>query len=43
VRDVPSVFLTPVWITKKNYTILFKDKYLKKSQVCTGQYAKFCK
>jgi D-xylose transport system substrate-binding protein len=43
VRKVPSVFLKPIWITKKNYTILFKDKYLKKSQVCTGQYAKYCK
>jgi D-xylose transport system substrate-binding protein len=37
-----SILLTPVWITKKNYTLLFKDGFVKKSQVCVGQYAKFC-
>src|SRR5207245_11417789 len=25
VRNVPSVYLKPMWITKKNYTTLFKD------------------
>jgi len=43
VRDVPSVLLTPVWVTKANYTLLFTDKFLKKSEVCVGAYAKFCK
>jgi D-xylose transport system substrate-binding protein len=38
-----SILLTPVWITKKNYTLLFKDGFLKRSQVCIGQYAKYCK
>jgi D-xylose transport system substrate-binding protein len=38
-----SILLTPVWVTKKNYTILFKDGFLKKSQVCIGPYKKFCK
>lgn len=41
-RNVPSVLLTPVSITKKNYTLLFTDGFLKKSQVCVGQYKKFC-
>jgi D-xylose transport system substrate-binding protein len=43
VRDVPSILLTPVWVTKKNYKLLFKDGFLKKSQVCNGTYAKYCK
>jgi D-xylose transport system substrate-binding protein len=43
IRDVPSVLLTPVWITKANYTLLFKDGFLKKSAVCIGDYAKYCK
>jgi len=43
VRDVPSILLTPVWVTKANYTILFKDGFLKKNQVCVGTYKKFCK
>jgi D-xylose transport system substrate-binding protein len=42
-RDVPSILLTPVWVTKANYTILFKDGFLKKSQVCVGAYKKYCK
>ena len=43
VSGTKSVLLTPVWITKKNYTLLFKEGFLKKSQVCVGEYAKFCK
>ena len=39
----PSILLTPVWITKANYTKLFADGFLKKSQVCNGKYAKYCK
>jgi D-xylose transport system substrate-binding protein len=38
-----SILLTPVWVTKKNYKILFADGFLKKSQVCVGPYAKYCK
>ena len=41
-RKVPSVLLTPIWITKKNYTLLFTQGFLKKSQVCVGAYAKYC-
>jgi D-xylose transport system substrate-binding protein len=43
VSGTPSILLTPVWITKKNYTLLFKDGFLKKSQVCIGPYKKYCK
>ena len=42
-RNVPSIFLKPVAITKSNYKLLFKDGFLKRSQVCTGTYAKYCK
>jgi D-xylose transport system substrate-binding protein len=38
-----SILLTPVWITKKNYKLLFADGFLKRSQVCIGPYKKFCK
>jgi len=43
VREVPSVLLTPVWVTKKNYKLLFKDGFLKRNQVCIGTYKKYCK
>jgi len=43
VRNVPSILLKPVWVTKKNYTLLFKDGFLKKAQVCVGVYKKLCK
>ena len=47
-RQVPSVLLTPVAITKANYKILFtlpaaNGTFLKKSDVCKGNFAKFCK
>ena len=43
VRDVPSVLLVPVWVTKANYKVLFTEGFLKKSDVCNGMYAKYCK
>jgi D-xylose transport system substrate-binding protein len=43
VSGTKSILLTPVWITKANYKLLFKEGFLKKSQVCNGQYAKYCK
>jgi len=43
VSGTKSILLTPVWITKANYKLLFTDGFLKKSQVCNGQYAKYCK
>jgi D-xylose transport system substrate-binding protein len=39
----PTLTLPVTWITKKNYTTLFKQHWLKKSDVCNGVYAKFCK
>jgi len=41
-RKVPSVLLKPVSITKKNYTLLFTDGFLKRNQVCIGEFRKFC-
>jgi D-xylose transport system substrate-binding protein len=43
VSGTPSILLTPVWITKKNYKLLFTDGFLKRSQVCIGPYKKYCK
>ena len=38
-----ATFVIPVIsITKANYKRLFTDKFLKRSQVCSGQYRKFC-
>ena len=42
-RNEPTVALPVVWITKANYKRLFTDKFLKKSDVCIGAYAKYCK
>jgi D-xylose transport system substrate-binding protein len=42
-RVVPAVYLKPVTITKANYTLLFKDGFLKRSQVCVGKYKQYCK
>jgi D-xylose transport system substrate-binding protein len=43
VSGTKSILLTPVWVTKKNYKLLFKEGFLKRSQVCIGQYKKLCK
>jgi len=43
VRNVPSVYLKPVWITKANYKTLFADNWVKRNQVCIGAYKKYCK
>ena len=43
VSGTKSILLKPVWITKANYTKLFADGFLKKRQVCVGQYKKYCK
>ena len=42
VREVPSVLLKPTWVTKSNINILFTTGFLKKSQVCVGQYKQYC-
>src|SRR5437764_2639641 len=42
-KKEPTVQIPVVSITKANYTRLFKDKFLKKSDVCVGDFAQFCK
>ncbi len=39
----PTNALPVVWITKHNYTRLFTDKFLKRSDVCVGTYRQYCK
>jgi D-xylose transport system substrate-binding protein len=41
-RDLPAYIIPPVSINKSNYKQLFNG-YLKKSKVCVGVYAKYCK
>jgi len=41
-RNVPSVLLTPIAITKNNWRLVVSDGYLPKSAICTGAYAKYC-
>ena len=41
-RQVPSVLLKPQAITKDNVDVPIKDGFLKKEDVCTGQYADLC-
>lgn len=41
-KKEPTLTLPVEWITKKNYTMLFKIGWLKKSEVCVGQYAQYC-
>jgi D-xylose transport system substrate-binding protein len=38
----PTLTIPVTWITKKNYTQLFKQGFLKKSQVCVGDYKQYC-
>jgi len=42
VSGTKSILLTPVWITKSNVNVLYKDGFVKKSDVCKGSFAKFC-
>ena len=41
-KRLPAYIIAPVSITKANYKILFNG-YLKRSQVCVGTYAQYCK
>ena len=41
--DVPSVLLTPVWVTTKNMaSTVVADKFVDKAQLCAGAYAAMC-
>jgi len=42
-KKEPTIALPVVSITKANYTRLFKDKFLKRSDVCIGEYKQYCK
>jgi len=41
-KKEPTITEPVEWITKKNYTRLFKLGFLKKSDVCVGQYKQYC-
>lgn len=41
-KKLPAFIIAPVSITKANYKQLFNG-YLKRSEVCRGEFAKFCK
>jgi D-xylose transport system substrate-binding protein len=42
-KKEPTLTLPITWITKKNYKSLFAQHWLTKSEVCVGQYKKYCK
>jgi D-xylose transport system substrate-binding protein len=42
-KKEPTLTIPVVWITKANYKRLFTDGFLKRSQVCIGQYKQYCK
>ena len=42
-KRLPAFIIAPKTITKANYKLLFTQGYLKKSKVCIGVYAKYCK
>jgi D-xylose transport system substrate-binding protein len=42
-KNEPTLALPVVWITKANYTRLFTDHFLKKTDVCIGVYKQYCK
>ena len=42
-KKEPTEALPVEWITKKNYKTLFTEGFLKRSDVCVGAYAKYCK
>jgi D-xylose transport system substrate-binding protein len=42
-KKMPTYVIPVVSITKANYTRLFKDGFLKRSEVCSGAYKQYCK
>jgi D-xylose transport system substrate-binding protein len=42
-KKQPTYVIPVTSITKANYTRLFKDKFLKRSEVCSGEYTQYCK
>ena len=41
-RQEPTVALPVTWITKANVNKLYTDKFIKKSDVCVGEFKKYC-
>ena len=39
----PAILLKPQPITRLNWRILIRDHFLKKTDVCSGQYARYCR
>jgi D-xylose transport system substrate-binding protein len=42
-KKQPTMVIPVISITKANYTRLFSDKFLKRSDVCSGEYKQYCK
>jgi D-xylose transport system substrate-binding protein len=42
-KKQPTMVIPVISITKANYTRLFRDGFLKRSEVCTGTYKQYCK
>ena len=42
-KQLPAFIIPPQMITKANYKTLFTAGYLKLTEVCKGEYKKFCK
>jgi D-xylose transport system substrate-binding protein len=42
-KKEPTYVIPVTSITKANYTRLFRDKFLKRSDVCSGAYKQYCK
>jgi D-xylose transport system substrate-binding protein len=42
-KKMPTFVIPVVSITKANYTRLFRDRFLKRSEVCSGEFKKYCK
>ena len=42
-KKEPTLALPVTWITKANVNVLYKDKFIKKSDVCVGQFKQYCK
>jgi ABC-type xylose transport system substrate-binding protein len=39
----PAFLIAPQSITKANYKLLFTSGFLKKKDVCNGEFAQYCK
>ena len=42
-KGKPAYLIPTYSITKANYTRLFRDKFLKRSEVCSGEFKQYCK